>query len=242
MSQAGRQGADPGSDAQRRIRRSPLLFALPMALLLLLVAVLGWETVRANVSAGARTEWPWRLQLLDGEALGSLLAVAAGAVLARAQYARTVRPYLGWRAAWVTGEITRDVPAWRVGVMNGGQHLAVVESWDCRVVMRGARDLPDAPWGSVPAACDELAGAGLVAGEDFRLIDFGAGFPLVGAGSHETVLVGAFSENFVGRVESVYVRARITDVVGDTHERIMDCMKGVRATEPPPADGTPRRL
>lgn len=219
-----------------------MLFAVPMALLVLLLAVLVWETVRANVPAGERTEWPWRLQLLEGEALGSLLAVAAGAVLARAQYARTVRPYLGWRAAWVTGEITRDVPAWRVGVMNGGQHLAVVESWDCRVVMRGARDRPDAPWRGVPAVCDELTAAGLVVGEDFRLIDFGAGFPLVGAGSHETVLVGAFSENFVARVESVYVRARITDVVGDTHERIMDCMKGVRVPAPAPADGTPRPL
>ncbi|MEU9759493.1 hypothetical protein [Streptomyces sp. NPDC047985] len=240
MSQAGRGDADPWSDAQRRIRRSILLFAVPMALLVLLVAVLVWEMVRANVSAGARTEWPWRLQLLDAEALGSLLAVAAGAVLARAQYARTVRPYLGWRATWSTGELARGVPAWRVGVMNGGQHLAVVESWDCRVVMRDARDLT--PWCSVPAACDELTGAGLVAGEDFRLIDFGAGFPLVGAGSHETVLVGAFSEHFVAQVESVYVRARITDVVGDTHERIMDCMKGVRATGAPPADGAPRPL
>ncbi|MFI9629792.1 hypothetical protein [Streptomyces sp. NPDC052042] len=239
MSQADHGDAEPIPDTQRRIRRSPLLFAVPLVLLALLVAVLVWEVVRANMSPGARAEWPWRLQLLDGDVLGSVLAVAAGAVLARAQYARTVRPYVGWRAAWVTGELAADTTAWRVGVMNGGQHLALVESWDCRVVMRGAHDLADAPWSSVAAASGELAAAGLVAGEDFRLVDFGAGFPLVGAGSHETVLVGAFSENFVAQVQSLYVRARITDVVGDTHERVMDCMKGLRAPEPPSAAGTP---
>ncbi|MFF9349785.1 hypothetical protein [Streptomyces sp. NPDC014734] len=223
-------------DAQRRIRRSPLLFAVPLVFLVLLLVVLVWETIRANVSAGTLAEWPWRLQLLDGEALGSLLAVAAGAVLARAQYARTVRPYLGWRGTWAKGELAGGVPAWRVGIMNGGQHLAVVESWDFKVVLRGERGRPDAPWGSLLDASGELTGAGLVDGADFRLIAFGAGFPLVGAGSHETVLMGAFSEECVGRVRSLYVRARITDVVGDTHERIMDCMRGARASGLPPAD------
>ncbi len=58
-------------------------------------------------------------------------------MLARARYARTVRPYLGWRGVWVTRE-------------------------------------------------------------------------------------------FVARVEALYVRVRVTDAVGDTHERIGDCMKGTR--------------
>lgn len=231
MAQAVRDGRVLLSDAQRRIRRSPLLFTAPLIFLVLLSAVLIWEMTRANVTAETRTEWPWRLQLIAPEALGSLLAVAAGAVLARAQYARTVSPYLGWRGAWVKGQLTENASAWRVGILNGGQHLAVVESWDCRVVMKGARDLADAPWGSVRSAAAELTDAGLVDGEDFRLIAFGAGFPLVAAGGgYETVLVGAFSENFVARVQSLYVRARITDVVGDTHERIMDCMKGIGAT------------
>lgn len=223
------------SDTQRRIRRSALLFTAPLVLLLLLTVMLFWETIRVNVSAEARTEWPWRLQLIDAQALGSLLAVAAGAVLARAQFARATRPYIGWRASWVKGLLRSGAPAWRVGILNGGQHLAVVESWHCRVVLKGAVDSPDAPWASVHDTVAELSRAGLVAEADFRLIGFGAGFPLVGGGSYETVLMAAFSEHFLERVQSLYVRARIADVVGDTHERTMDCMKGLR----PPASGQP---
>ncbi|MFF8914477.1 hypothetical protein ACF08M_14420 [Streptomyces sp. NPDC015032] len=237
MSEAYGEDVDPLSGAQRRIRRSPLLFTTPLVLLGLLTALLVWEAIRVNTTAGARTEWPWRLQLIDAQVLGSLLAVSLGAVLARAQYARTVRPYLGWRAAWTTGLLAAEAPAWRVGILNGGQHLAVIESWDTRVVMKGAEDAADAPWSSVSGTVAELTEAGFVVGEDFRLIEFGAGFPLAGAvGGHETVLLGVFSESFVQQVQSLHVRVRVTDVVGDTHERTMDCMKGVGTDRVAPAE------
>ncbi|MFJ6462041.1 hypothetical protein ACIQM0_13500 [Streptomyces sp. NPDC091387] len=226
----------PLSDVQRRIRRSPLLFTTPLVLLGLLVLVLVWEMVRANMTGTARTQWPWRLQLLDMEALGSLLAVAAGAVLARAQYARTVRPYLGWRAAWVKGDLRGDVRAWRVGIVNGGQHIAAIESWECQVVMKGSGVRAGARWAGIDEAVTELTAAGLVVAEDFQLVEFGPGFPLVGTGSHETVLVGAFSKRFVEDVESLFVRVRVTDVVGDSHERVGDCMKGARAVARAPLD------
>lgn len=237
MSQAPQGDVYVLSDTQRRIRRSRLLFTAPLVLLLLLTAILLWETIRGNMSAEARAGWPWRLQLMDIQALGSLLAVAAGAVLARAQFARATRPYVGWRASWVKGVLRPGDPAWRVGILNGGQHLAVIESWHCRVVLKGAVDSPDARWASVHETVAELTGVGLIVEEDFRLIGFGAGFPLVGGGGYETVLMAAFSERFIERVQSVYVRARITDVVGDTHERTMDCMKGLR----PLAEARPAR-
>lgn len=226
----------PFSDVQHRIRRSPLLFTIPLVLLGLLVLVLLWEMVRANMTGTARTQWPWRLQLLDMEALGSLLAVAAGAVLARAQYARTVRPYLGWRAAWVKGDLRGDVRAWRVGIVNGGQHIAAIESWECQVVMRGSGARAGARWAGIDEAVTELTAAGLVVAEDFQLVEFGPGFPLAGTGSHDTVLVGAFSKRFVEDVESLFVRVRVTDVVGDSHERIGNCMKGARAVALAPLD------
>ncbi|OKJ36295.1 hypothetical protein AMK24_17040 [Streptomyces sp. CB02366] len=225
-------GADDGTplqDAQRRVRRSPLLFTAPLVLLALLLVILVWEAVRANVSPGARSDWPWRLQLLDTEALGSLLAVATGAVLARAQYARTVRPYLGYRGSWRTGLLAEGEPAWRVGILNGGQHIAVVDSWECRVVLRGGSDEAPAPWAAVPDVVSTLTSAGLSVGRDYQLIAFGAGFPLVGTGNYETVPVGVFSRRCVEKVESLQVRVRVTDVVGDSHERVLDCMRGARA-------------
>lgn len=224
---SGSGQADPVllSDTQRRVRRSPLLFTAPLVLLGLLAAVLIWETVRANMTGGARAEWPWRLQLLSMEALGSLLAVAAGAVLARAQYARTVRPCLGWRGMWTTGDLGADIPAWQVGILNAGQHIALIEAWDCQVILRGQRDVRGTPWVDVPDAVAQLTAAGFAPTEDFRIVGFGTGFPLVGTGSYETVMVGAFSRRCVEGVDALYLRVRVTDVVGDSHERVLDCMK-----------------
>ncbi len=213
---------------QRRIRRSPLLFTVPIVLLALFILMLVWEVIRSNVTAEAQTEWPWRLHLLDMDALGSLLAVAGGAVLARAQYACTVRPYLGWRGSWQKGHLKEDTSAWRVGVFNGGQHLAVIGTWDCRLVLAGQDDSAEARWVDLDEAVSDLAAAGLVVAQDFQIIRFGAGFPLVGGGGHETLLVGAFSRRFVRKVDALYLRFRVADVVGDTHERVLDCMKGAR--------------
>lgn len=237
MAEAGPGVAAPMAGAQRRVRRSPLLFTAPLVLLLLLTVVLVWESVRANVAPGARSDWPWRLQLLDMEALGSLLAVAAGAVLARAQYARTVRPYLGWRGGWVREHLKGGAQAWRMGLLNGGQHIAAVESYDFLVVPAGA-DAPDAAarWTGLPGAAAELTALGLTVAEDFQLVDTSPGFPLVSTGSYETVLVGAFSKRFLERVDALYVRVRVVDVVGDSHERIGDCLKGARATAFAPLD------
>src|SRR5690606_33012086 len=58
---------------------------------------------------------------------------------------------------------------------------------------------------------------------------FGKGFPLVGTGNYETVPVGVFSERFVERVDALQIRVRVTDVVGDSHERVLDCVRGARA-------------
>ncbi|MGW6289749.1 hypothetical protein [Streptomyces sp. NPDC055107] len=233
----GADDAVPLQDGQRRIRRSPLLFTAPLALLAVLVLILLWEAVRANVAPGSRDDWPWRLRLLDTEALGSLLAVAVGAVLARAQYARTVHPYLGSRGSWRKGLLAEGEPAWRVGILNGGQHVAVVESWECRVVLRGGSGGAGAPWVAVPDVVSTLAAAGLSVGRDYQLIDFGAGFPLVGTGNYDTVPVGVFSQRCVELVDVLHIRVRVTDVVGDSHERVLDCVRGARAGHSVPGEG-----
>ncbi|MGW4698729.1 hypothetical protein [Streptomyces sp. NPDC004285] len=118
MGRFRRGGPASETDGQRRVRRSPLLFTAPIGLLVLLTAVLGWEVVRAHMTGEARADGPWRLEPLDTEPLGSLLAVAAGEVLARAQYARTVRPLLGRRADWATGRLGSGVPEWRVEALH----------------------------------------------------------------------------------------------------------------------------
>lgn len=222
-----RPGAIHPSRPQRRVRRSPLLYTAPIVLLLLLTAVLGWEIVRANMTEEARTDWPWRLQLLDMEPLGSLLAVAAAAVLGRAQYARTVRPYLGLRADWAGGSLRGGADEWRVGLLNGGQHTAVIERYECGVVLPG--ESTPASWTDVAGAVDRLVAAGLTVKEDFQIVSFGR-FPLVGTASYDTLTVASFSRRFVAEVDAFYIRVRVVDTVGDSHERIMNCLEGARSS------------
>ncbi|MBT2508279.1 hypothetical protein J7I98_20780 [Streptomyces sp. ISL-98] len=216
------------ADAQRRIRRSPLLFTAPLVLVSVFVAMLVWEVVRSNVSRETQQDWPWQLELLDTQTLGSLIAVGAGVGFARAQYARTARPMLGWRAGWLTGEFAPDVRAWDVGVFNSGQHNAVIEevAYQVKYRERDSSPRPGVPWTDYIGLVDALDEAGLKLARDYRCEILGAGFPMIGSGSYETVRAGAFTERFVREVDAVYMRVRVTDAVGDSHERVMNLLKG----------------
>ncbi|MFD4245733.1 hypothetical protein ACFWP3_29695 [Streptomyces sp. NPDC058525] len=236
-------------DTQRRIRRNRWLFTAPLVLLCVLAAVLVWEVVRGNVSEAGRGDWPWRLQLISAEPLASLLAVAAGAVLARAQYARTVRPALGWRSEFVPGLLPGTAKSWNVGILNGGQHNVVLEHVDYHLVMAGdAEQEPgsepesgdgDVRWTGLAAVGERLAGEGLRAAVDFRISSFGAGYPLVATGTYETVGVGVFSKRFIDEVQAFYMRIRVVDSVGDTHERIIECLEGARQAVGAPVEEQP---
>ncbi|MFE2547678.1 hypothetical protein ACFXGI_03880 [Streptomyces sp. NPDC059355] len=239
---AGAPSARGGSasDAQRRIRRNRWLFTAPLVLLCLLGVVLVWEIVRGNMSEASRAHWPWRLQLMGAEPLASLLAVAAGAVLARAQYARTVRPMLGWRSEYVAGELPGESKAWRTGVLNGGQHNVGVHRVDYFVVMQGdpsdGRPVPEGAWLSLGEAGERLGEVGLRPAVEFRLVSFGAGFPLVATGTYETIAVGVFSKRFIDEVRALHMRIQVVDSVGDMHERVIDCLKGARESVAAPVE------
>ncbi|MEV6173592.1 hypothetical protein AB0L99_35960 [Streptomyces sp. NPDC051954] len=212
-------------DRQRRVRRSPLLFVAPLVLLSLLTAVLIWEVVRSNVTGDLARQWPWRLRLMDMNPLGSLLAVALAAVFGRAQYARTVRPALGWSSSWTVGDLAPDEPAWKVSIVNGGSQHVVVERVDYCFVPRGGQ--PGA-WADHAGVVEALADRGLRQGKDYYLRLTGAGFPLGGG----AMAAGAYSRRFVDGIDRLHMRLRVTDAVGDSHERIMDLMRGARIERP----------
>ncbi|MFD0269039.1 hypothetical protein ACFVGY_21075 [Streptomyces sp. NPDC127106] len=236
----GRDGPGPYLE-QRRIRRNPWLFTAPIVLLGALALILVWEAVRANLPEATRAHWPWRLQLMSEEPLASLLAIAAGAVLARAQYARTVRPVLGWRSAFTEGDLAPGEPCWRVGLFNGGQHNVVLDRVDYRLVTAAGPERepgPDEGWSGIAAVAEQLSAAGLRAGVDIRIASFGGGFPLVATGTYETIEIGVFSKRFVDEVRSFQVRVQVEDSVGDSHERVVECLRGAREAMVAPAGWT----
>ncbi|WP_051814886.1 hypothetical protein RFN58_09530 [Streptomyces iakyrus] len=212
-------------DRQRRVRRSPLLFLAPLVLLVLLALVLLWEIVRSNVTGELSREWPWRLRLMDMNPLGSLLAVALAAVFGRAQYARTVRPALGWSSSWTVGELGPDEPAWSVEIVNGGSQHAVVERVDYCFVPRGGEP---GEWTDHAGLLEALAEAGLVQGKDYHQRLSGAGFPLSDSGMR----AGLYGPRFVDDIDQLRMRLRVVDAVGDSHERVMDLMRGARLCRP----------
>lgn len=212
-------------DRQRRIRRSPLLFVAPLVLLIVLTLVLLWEIVRSNITGDLAHQWPWRLRLMDMNPLGALLAVALAAVFGRAQYARTVQPVLGWSSSWTVGDLAPDEPGWRVEVVNGGSQHAVVEQRDFCFV---PRDGEPTDWTDHDGLLQELAGRGLVAGKDYYLWLTGAGFPLGTGGMR----AGTYGQRFVDEIDQLRMRLRVTDAVGDSHERVMDLMRGARMERP----------
>lgn len=212
-------------DRQRRVARSALLFVAPLVLLILLTLVLLWEIVRSNITGDLAGQWPWRLRLMDMNPLGALLAVALAAVFGRAQYGRTVRPAMGWSSAWTVGDLGPDEPGWRVEIVNGGSQHAVVEQVDYCLVPRGEE--PTA-WTDHAGILAELADRGLVQGKDYYLRLTGAGFPLGNGGMR----AGTYGRRFIDEIDQLRVRLRVADAVGDSHERIMDLMRGARMERP----------
>lgn len=221
----------PGSghldDRQHRVRRNPTLFTTPVVLLVVLIVMLVWELIRANLSPSRTGHWPWRLTLLDQEALCSLLAVSLAFVFARAQFARTVRPIIGWN-----GRVISDIPGttgaitWVVGIRNGGMHSAALESIAYHVQPKG-QPVPAAEvrWKGYEATVAELEALGLRLGKDFELNALGVGTPLGVTTNRDGLYAARFSPPALAALDNLYIRIRVIDAVGDTHERILHCLR-----------------
>ncbi|MCX4909941.1 hypothetical protein [Streptomyces sp. NBC_00878] len=75
----------------------------------------------------------------------------------------------------------------------------------------------------------------LVHGKHYRQMFVGAGFPLPGATGYEAAPHGAYTQRFVDEIDEIdelRLRLRVTDAVGDSHERVMDLMRGARLERP----------
>lgn len=117
-------------------------------------------------------------------------------------------------------------------VLNAAQDVAVVEQLGYRVVLTGNEGAADdeAGWVRRDEAQRVIEERGPVDRADFALHFIGVGRPLPAQGM---MLIGWFTEAAMAQVRDVHVRLRVTDRVGDTHERIIDVLKG--------ADRSPRR-
>ncbi|MFJ4677595.1 hypothetical protein [Kitasatospora sp. NPDC088783] len=223
---------------QRVVRRNPFvtwtLNGLAAAAVLLFVHTM----VRQNLSARGLRSWPWSWQLLDTQSATAALLAAIGAIVARAQFARTVRPLLGNTGWPAVGHAPDGALAWASHLRNGGSGAVVVVSLEYRldffpdpVAEAGARapDGPDGPgpstgWTGRDGAVAAVAGYGLRSGADYR---FASIRPNSFIGGESSFLLGWFAEPALAVVRDLYVRVTVRDRIGDLHQRVISCLVDV---------------
>ncbi|GAA1359085.1 hypothetical protein [Streptomyces beijiangensis] len=225
--------------AQRVIHRSGLFSRLLLVLVGLALLLLSYTLLRENLPQRLLRTWPWKLKLLDIQSAVAGVLATGGATLARAQYARTIRPALGF-----FGRVIADVApgvqlAWVSHFYNGGQGVAVTEDlsyWiDYTSSARADGATNSSAWVTHQVATASIESRGLLNREDFALHVVGRGRPIPG---QQLQLLSWFAEKAMREVESVFVRLRVVDQVGDTHERVINVLKAAdrspTRTDPPP--------
>ncbi|WP_326594590.1 hypothetical protein [Streptomyces sp. NBC_01803] len=215
-----------------RVRRNPLFFTVPIILLALAALLLVWEIVTSNLPLSMRSSWPWKLKLLDVQSATAATTIAAGLAFARAQYASAVRPILGWQGRVVKTTGLSSELVWRVSLVNGASAVAMIHSPYYRITLRAAANSScrDSSWIPRGEAISFLQAMGLILGEDFLLRHVGPAYPI----STSPQSLAAFTPRAMAIIDEMLIRVEVTDQVGDSHRRIIHCMRGVirEPTEP----------
>lgn len=82
-----------------------------------------WEIVRANLSSDALTSWPFRFTLINSSTTATVLAVFIGLFMGRLQWARALRPIVGFAIDDEGSRFRPDSDLWRVNDQLKSRHL-----------------------------------------------------------------------------------------------------------------------
>ncbi|MFI1519140.1 hypothetical protein [Kitasatospora cineracea] len=217
---------------QRVVRRSPFVVWTLNGLAAVSVLLFVHTMVRQNLSPDGQRDWPWSWQLLDAQSATAALMAGIGAIIARAQFARTVQPLLGCRAWPGTGHAPDGALAWTCHLVNSGQSAVVVvavEYWIDFEVAEPSAEEPTGPTGPAPStgwtdragAIAALAPYGLRPGTDYRLASIA---PNSVFGGESNYLLGWLAEPALVVVRDLYVRITVRDRLGDLHQRALSCL------------------
>jgi hypothetical protein len=165
---------------QRLVRRNPQV-AVPLLVVAVLSALaLVFELLRANQSAVSRVrDWPWNVQTLGTAAWVSLLVAAGLAWLGRDQFARNVRPLVGYDSLWRrdADDLVDGVGPFReVTIRNVGPGAAVIAR--TRWIVRPASAREDIELTTLGGVYDTLSRLDLRESRDYYLVNFSPGAPL----------------------------------------------------------------
>ncbi|MFE9484982.1 hypothetical protein ACFYNF_00800 [Streptomyces sp. NPDC006641] len=205
----------------------------------LTLLLLGYTLLQENLPERLTHTWPWKLKLLDIQSAVAAVLATGGAALARAQYARTIRPAIGYFGRVIADITPNHQLAWACQLFNGGQEVVVTVdlrywvNYTSTAQANGATDSSE--WVTHQVATASIESCGLVNRRDFTLHVVGSGRPI--PGQHLQHL-GWFTEKAMREVENVFIRVHVLDRVGDTHERVINMLKAADRSpihaDPPP--------
>jgi hypothetical protein len=221
-------------DTQVLVRRSPLYYTLPIALFVLTLLLLIWAVVQENIPAPQHSTWPWRLDFLDIQSATTAATITGGLVFARAQYEAAVSPMISWMGSIVEGDELSEKLVWLVRAINGSTFPAIFHSLEYSVRLKSTSDGQEndghesaevTEWTSHSVALEKISSAGLVRGVDYDLPESGHRFPLSVASPYHLVLC-ILTAKAMQEIEDILIKVNVTDQAGDTHQRIIYCLRG----------------
>ena len=225
-----REPKDPqsqiGAVKQHVVSKNWKFSLIPSVVLGVLLVDLCWEVIRQNMDT---SEWPWKFTFLGVTPAAALSGVFATLVLARAQFAMSVRPSLSFSAEIRKSEFFGE-NAWTIRLMNAGPGLAHVDSVSYTISKVAEYTSCNV---SRQIFIERLQDAGLHHGRDYhiRLITEGTPLPVV-KNSGEGMEFAAFtlgSLEAVRKMRRLDFRVRVLDTVGDRHEKSLPCPAALAA-------------
>jgi hypothetical protein len=203
----------------RTVQHSRPFFVVPLILIGALSVNLLWEIVRANVGTEAIADWPFRLSLLSMSATATAWTAFVALFMARVQWARSLRPYLGWAIEDEGEKFSPDSDIWFIWLNNAGPGLALVDKVEYRIAFK---DQPDfvSDWKSAEDASQSLARHHLADGTDFFIRRHSG--PLTTTMRHtEGRCIARFNVASLDALASFDVKISYSDTLGESYEMVL---------------------
>jgi hypothetical protein len=215
--------AETGTEgtSQRLVYRNRSLDSAPICVLAVLVLILIWEIIRANLPTTWLHDWPWRIDVLGVASAAALTGALAALVAARRQFAQTIEPHLGWSGSDESGSssLGRNT-RWYTELVNSGGGLAVVRNIEYRITPNGS-NRSERKWMDVDSARSFLKeDLELEEDTEFALtrISIGAG---IGTGKDGVFQILALSDVGYRSVSAIDMHLDFDSAAGDRYTRTM---------------------
>ena len=216
-----------GRISQRVVSRNALTFRAPQAVFWFLIVDILWEVVKENRPANPSPPFPWWFTVFNLSTGVTAAGIFGSLLIARSQFARAIRPALGFFQDERAGSIRVTLPArWTVRMTNGGPGACTVLRCEWRYALSGQE--PEDSWLSWQDTIAGLTAHGIAYGRHYYLINLGPGAVLSGNASQQ-LEIGSFSERAVSALDSLEIRVQVVDLAGDVHERIGDLLYSARS-------------